>query len=415
MREKVGLLCSLRVMLSSGAGPFLDGFSTASAAFLISLIEGITPLETAFFTSLYLAGSFIGAAIFGSIADHVGRRPPFLVAMAVVCALTVLAATFPIIGLLLFMRLALGICLGGDYPVGQAMVFETVPAKRRNTALSILMLAWYLGALTGIFASIPAVTGHMHWVSILYLQSALAAVTLALRYGVAESEIWLKSTRPQTQHAAIRQTLFTRPRFRSYLSDMRLAVSGNAKNFFFCASFWLCQTIPATIMMLYSPTILHDMTGSDDAILQMLLLYGFFLAGVLPSGSPYLANRPKLVLATTFVTMALGLLGVLFFAKTSLLLTNISFILFAVSYGLQAPLDFIYPNQLFATQVRGSLVGAVTAISRIGATGAAFTFPVLEPYFELSALFGAGLFVLALGFMISVKFAPADRVFHQNC
>ena len=68
-------------------------------------------------------------------------------------------------------------------------------------------------------------------------------------------------------------------------------------------------------MMLYSPTILHDMTGSDDAILQMLLLYGFFLAGVLPSGSPYLANRPKLVLATTFITMALGLLGVLCFAK----------------------------------------------------------------------------------------------------
>ena len=135
MREKVGLLCSLRVMLSSGAGPFLDGFSTASAAFLISLIEGITPLETAFFTSLYLAGSFIGAAIFGSIADHVGRRPPFLVTMAVVCVLTVLAATFPIIGLLLFMRLALGICLGGDYPVGQAMVFETVPAERRNARL----------------------------------------------------------------------------------------------------------------------------------------------------------------------------------------------------------------------------------------------------------------------------------------
>lgn len=168
-------------------------------------------------------------------------------------------------------------------------------------------------------------------------------------------------------------------------------------------------------MMLYSPTILHDMTGSDDAILQMLLLYGFVLAGALPSGSPYLVNRPKLVLATTFVTMALGLLGVLCFAKTSLLLTNIAFILFAVSYGLQAPLDFIYPNQLFATPVRGSLVVAVTAISRIGATGAAFIFPMLEPYFELSALFGAGLFVLALGFMIAVKFAPADRVFHQNC
>lgn len=410
MSQTVGLFSSLRVMMASGAGPFLDGFSTASAAFLISLIDGITPLEIAFFTSLYLAGSFLGAAFFGSIADHIGRRPPYIALMLMVFLLTALSATLPMIGLLLLMRFILGICLGGDYPVGQAMVFETVPVERRNTALSVLMLAWYLGALAGVLASIPSVTGHVHWVSILYFQSALAAITLLFRTGIAESSIWLANSKSRFTSTPVQSqsNIFKNLNPRKYLADLRLALAGNSKPFLFCATFWLCQTIPATIMMLYSPTILHDMTGSNDAVLQMFLLYGFFLAGVLPSGSSFFTHRPRFVLATTFITMAVGLLGVLCFAKVNLWLTNISFVLFAVSYGLQAPLDFIYPNQLFQTSVRGSLVGAVTAISRIGATGAAFIFPMLEPHFELETLFAAGLFVLLLGFFIALKFAPPD-------
>lgn len=396
---------SLRVMASSGAGPFLDGFSTSSAAFLISLIDGITSLQVAFFTSLYLAGSFVGAMAFGALADHVGRRPPYVAGMALVCIALVLGAATPAIACLLVMRLVLGVCLGGDYPVGQAIVYEKLSPRWRNTALSVLMLAWYLGALAGVCASIPAVRGEMSWQGILYIQTALAVVALFLRFGVGESEVWLQSTSDKAEKSFELNPINAMV---CWCANVNAAIAENRKEFFFCAAFWLCQTVPATIMMLYSPSILRQMTGSDDAIVQMLLLYGFFLVGVLPASCAFFASRPKAVLVGTFAVMAAGLLGVVCFAKSCPWLGNVSFMLFAAAYGLQAPLDFIYPNQLFPTKARGSLVGAVTAVSRLGSTGAAFFFPLLEPHFDLTVLFGAGLLVLALGLVVAVKFAPSD-------
>lgn len=397
----------LRVMISSGAGPFLDGFSTSSAAFLISLIAGITSLQVAFFTSLYLAGSFIGAAVFGALSDHVGRRLPYVAGMAITCIALTLGACAPAIACLLLMRFVLGVCLGGDYPVGQAIVYEKLSPRWRNTALSVLMLAWYLGALAGVCVSVPAVRGEMSWQGILYVQVALAFTALLLRFGVGESEVWRQSAFSKAKKAKKRTPNPIEATIR-WCAHVNAAVVENRKEFFFCSAFWLCQTVPATILMLYSPSILRQMTGSDDAIVQMLLLYGFFLFGMLPAGSKFFACRPKAVLVATFVAMAVGLCGVACCAKNCSWLGNISFVLFAAAYGLQAPLDFIYPNQLFPTKSRGSLVGAVTAVSRLGSTGAAFLFPLLEPHFNLSALFGAGLFVLALGFAVAVKFAPSD-------
>lgn len=398
-------------MASSGAGPFLDGFSTSSAAFLISLIDGITSLEVAFFTSFYLAGSFVGAAAFGALSDHVGRRPPYVAGMAFVCVALVLGAVVPSVVCLLLMRLVLGICLGGDYPVGQAIVYEKLLPRWRNTALSVLMLAWYLGALAGVCASIPTVQGKMSWQGILYVQAALAFVALFLRVGVGESEVWRRSVFSKAEKPFELSPIEAISR---WCANVNAAIAENRKEFLFCASFWLCQTVPATIMMLYSPSILRQMTGSDDAIVQMLLLYGFFLVGVLPAGSTFFVRRPKVVLVTTFVAMAVGLLGIVCCAKSIPWLGNASFVLFAAAYGLQAPLDFIYPNQLFPTKARGSLVGAVTAVSRLGSTGAAFFFPLLEPYFDLSILFGAGFFVLALGLFIAVRFAPSDTRTQTN-
>lgn len=81
---------------------------------------------------------------------------------------------------------------------------------------------------------------------------------------------------------------------------------------------------------------------------QMLLLYGFFVAGILPSGAKYFADRPRSVLLGTFLAMLAGLTGVVLFAESSPTATNAAFILFAAAYGLQAPLDFVYPNRLSA-------------------------------------------------------------------
>ena len=163
-------------------------------------------------------------------------------------------------------------------------------------------------------------------------------------------------------------------------------------------------------MMLYSPAILHRLTGTTDAVPQMLLLYGCFLVGILPASSAWFARRLRAVLLWTFALMALGLAGVMLFAKTSPAATNLSFVVFALSYGLQSTLDFVYPNVLFPAAARASLVGAVTAVSRLGAALAAFVFPLLAEHFALEPLFCCGLVVLAAGFAAGWRGAPRDAL-----
>lgn len=390
---------------ASCATPFLDGYSTASAAFLISLIPGFGSVEIALFTSLFLIGSFLGAATAGSIADHVGRRPLYLSLIGTVAVVVTFVALCPSVALLLIMRLVTGLAIGGDYPVSQAMVSEQTDESKRARALTFLMLAWYFGALAAVCASIPVTNNDLPWQCLLWLQAGVAALAFVLRLGIPESQDWINR---QSRTTGFAPKMSISRLYQGFVEVAKVARTHRGA-VIFCAGFWLCQTIPATIMMLYSPKILFDICGSTDAIVQMFILYGFFLVGIVPASCSFFTARPKRILCLTFLAMAAGLLGVMLFAEKSLWLTNVSFVIFAVSYGLQSPLDFVYPNRLFATEVRGTLVGIVTSVSRIGAAAAAFIFPVLEPVFQIHLLMMCGVLVLLLGFVLATKWAPADR------
>lgn len=78
-----------------------------------------------------------------------------------------IAAFAPLIktgtGILFFTRAVTGLALGGDYPVSQAVVSETIPAVWRNRSLSVLMLGWYIGAIAGVLIAIPVVQGFLPW------------------------------------------------------------------------------------------------------------------------------------------------------------------------------------------------------------------------------------------------------------
>lgn len=154
---------SLRITLLAVGTPFLDGFSTASAAFLISLVPGLSALEVALFTSLFLLGSFVGAFAVAPLGDRLGRRPVFLASVFSVFALAALAAAVPAVSVLLFMRFLTGVAAGADYPAGQALVTEHVNEHYLTRALSALMLAWYAGAIAGVLAAVPALRWDADW------------------------------------------------------------------------------------------------------------------------------------------------------------------------------------------------------------------------------------------------------------
>lgn len=176
-----------RLSAAAAGTPFLDGYSTGSAAFLILMIPGLTAWEMGAFASLYLLTFSVGAIVFGWLADHFGRRRLFAGSMLCFALVTLFCAAFlslkngpdaalgyaPILALLA-LRGVTGLLLGGDYPVGQALVAELIPAKDRARHLSLLMFGWYAGALFAVLISWSLRAFDLPWLSFLWIQALLA-------------------------------------------------------------------------------------------------------------------------------------------------------------------------------------------------------------------------------------------------
>ena len=399
------------VTLSGAGTPFLDGFSTASAAFLILLIPGLTPLETALVTSLFLAGSFAGSLVAGPVADRFGRRGLFAGAAAGVLALTLFAYFLPEVSVILAMRFLTGFLVGGDYPVSQAIVTESVSPERRTRALAVMMLAWNVGALAAVVTALPVLLSDRSWLFFWTVQAAVAGILFLMRLRVAESSEWLrereKGKAGEKASAVSSDKRLPAAEPSESRTEKRIDKRAYRRNLVFCAGFWLCQTVPVTVMMFYAGRIIEILTGTSGPVTHMLLLYGFFLVGAIPTLFPVVASRPRTVLLTTYVAMFAGLALVAFGGTDRA--ASAGFVLFAFAYGLQAPLDFVYPNLLFPAAIRARAVGLVTALARVGATASAFAFPLLLEDFGAPALFAGGLGLLASGFLLGLLLAPRDR------
>lgn len=278
----------------------------------------------------------------------------------------------------------------------QALVAELIPAKDRARHLSLLMFGWYAGALFAVLISWPLRAFNLPWLSFLWIQALLAIFFWFGRRSVPESAAWSEARcAANSSNRKAAHGIF--------------AEEGTLTAFLFCTVFWLCQTIPATVLMFYSTKILSGFLDTESTFIQVLLLYGCFFIGVLPSTHPALAKRPKAVLIGTFFLMAFAL-GIIALGQDihSSVLMGSAFILFALAYGLQTPLDFVFPNMLFPAGSRARLVGLTTTISRIGSMGAAFAFPLLSESFSVESLFWAGCAFLLFGAAFSWKNAPQD-------
>ncbi|WP_295476949.1 MFS transporter [uncultured Sutterella sp.] len=403
------VLSPRRLCAAAAGTPFLDGYATGSAAFLIMMIPGMTAWETGAFTGIYLLVFSVGAVVFGWLADHFGRRRIFSGSMlalgaGTIASLLLFGASADVdatvgaaqLSALLGLRALMGLLLGGDYPVGQALITELIAEEERAQHLSLLMFGWYAGALFAVLLSRPIFALDLSWTTFLWVQAALALLFWAARRGVPESAAWSAARRRADAAPGGRRGAFSEP--------------GSLRAFLFCTVFWLAQTIPATVLMFYSTKILSGFLDTKNAFIQVLLLYGCFLLGVLPAAHPALARCPKAVLIGTFLAMAASLAAVTLGRDMhSTLMTGAAFILFALAYGLQTPLDFVFPNMLFPARTRARLVGLTTTVSRVGSMGAAFAFPVLAEEFPVAALFWSGCAVLLFGALFSWRFAPADR------
>ena len=140
----------LRARIIMGSATFFDAFDALSLAFVLPVLVrlwGITPVQIGWLISVGYLGQFVGALVFGAMAERYGRirsasgATALMSVMSLACAL---AGSFPA---LLMLRLVQGIGVGGEMPVAAVYINELSKAKGRGRFFLLYEMIFPVGLM----------------------------------------------------------------------------------------------------------------------------------------------------------------------------------------------------------------------------------------------------------------------------
>jgi SHS family lactate transporter-like MFS transporter len=146
--------------------------------------------------AVFLTQAFrpVGALIFGMLADRFGRRPILMINILCFSVIELACAFAPSLQVLLILRALFGLAMGGEWGVGAALVFETLPKEGRGTFSGILQEGYAAGSIlaSGAFALFAHAIG---WRGLFILGASPALLVFYVQARVEESPVWLAARR----------------------------------------------------------------------------------------------------------------------------------------------------------------------------------------------------------------------------
>jgi len=140
---------------------------------------------------LTLAMRPVGAFLFGMMADRFGRRPTLMANVLIYTLFEVSSAFAPTLKSFLVMRALFGIGMGGEWGVGAALAFETLPAEGRGFFSGLLQEGYVVGYLMAALAY-GTVFPFFGWRAMFMIGALPAALVLYMLSKVDESPAWLE-------------------------------------------------------------------------------------------------------------------------------------------------------------------------------------------------------------------------------
>jgi MFS family permease len=428
----------LRAVLVSGMGFFTDAydlFIIGIASTLIAKEWHLSSGKLALLNSTMLAAAFLGALVFGRLADASGRKRVYWVVAAIMIVAAIGSALSPSFWVLVAFRFLLGIGVGGDYPVSAVLMSEYANRKDRGKLVGLVFGTQALGLIVGPLIALTLLgagaSNDVAWRVMLALGAVPAAAVIYLRRKMPESPRYQIQVQGNAAQAASQISDFTggqvsangtngngpaaaghRMGLREFLTDRRYLVLliGTAGTWFLLDYAYYGNTIS-------TPQILGLISPHASTMTKIALQLAIFVVAAVPGYALAIARMDRIghrtLQLTGFAVMALcfaviaAVPGMTTMVVPFLLVYGVSY--FFTEFGPNMT-TFVLPSEIYPVSMRATGHGISAGIGKLGAFIGVFLFPVLQTSLGLrgTLLLTAGVSVagFALTFVLP---EPARR------
>jgi len=385
-----GLLFGYDTGVISGAiGPLVQRFD------LNSTMEGWA-------ASCALVGCMVGAALAGTISDHLGRKK-VLILSAVCFFISAVGTALPrnLVEFIVFRFLG-GLGVGAASMTSPLYIAEISPARIRGRMVSVNQFAIVSGFLVVYFVNYFIALGRSEdwlvtsgWRWMFGSEALPAALLLVLAFFVPESPRWLTQRGREDRAMAILSRVDGPAYARAELAEIRQAIaqeSGSLRQLFEpgmrlalvigVVLAILQQITGINAVLYYAPEIFKNIGASTQSALWQTVVVGtvnILFTVVAIAVVDRLGRKPLMVAGSAGMGLCLMLLGWAFWTQQTglwvfgLVLGYIA--CFAIAVG---PVTWVILSEIFPTRIRGRAMAIATVILWVACYTVSQTFPMLD-------------------------------------
>jgi MFS transporter, putative metabolite:H+ symporter len=395
-----------------------DQVDVALLVFLIGELKeyfNLSPVQIGYLASMTFLGQLVGNLLIGSISDIYGRRIAFQSTMILWGLASFLAAGAWSVASLMVFRFLIGVGVGGEAPVAQAVLSEIIPANVRAKYIAFMEGFWAVGfVISGIIAYTVLPIAGWRWVFVVV--GLLSLVVFWVRRSLLESPRWLAdrghyaeaeevmakieagveaaagAKLPAPKPFLAETSLATRNPFAALLSRFYLRTNVMAFSVWFFAllGFYGLTSWLAIILGEHGFSVVKSI--GFITLITIGGIPGFYVAALLLER---IGRKPTTAI---YLLMSAVMAYVYGHAVDPATLFISGFIMQFFMFGMWSCL-YAYTPELYPTRARSTAAGMASAFGRVGAISG----PIVVGYI-IGAVGNAGVFTLGAASFVAAAF-----------